>query len=286
MGRRGNVSGAPQKQFVKIFDSICSWNARWERWNDMVNLFACCIAGAVDYVHAEERGRRVEEIRRRYSPEEFARFDDLFAELVNALEENPYQDYLGQMYMELELGSHWHGQFFTPYNVCLMMAKTFVTDRTLRQIEDRGWIAANDPACGGGATLIAFAGALKKAGVNYQQRVLFVGQDLDHTVAMMCYIQLSLLGCAGYVHIGDTLTAPLTGDVLMPDGSENTWYTPMYFSDIWAGRIIARRLDKILQRMSVIKPRNDENEKQIDENVSEERREPDGEQPVQLSLFG
>ena len=51
----------------------------------------------------------------------------------------------------------------------------------------------NDSACGAGAMLIAFANAAKQYGINYQKQVLFVAQDIDHTAAMMCYIQLSLL---------------------------------------------------------------------------------------------
>lgn len=233
------VSGSSQRQFVKLFDSVCNWNQRWERWQDMVNLIAISIANVTDHVHAVERLAHYERIRAKYKPEEFAVFDEIFTELVNNLEQNPFQDFLGQMYMELELGSHWHGQFFTPYNLCRMMAKVCVTDSVLEQIEDKGWVAANDPACGGGATLIGLADVLKEKGVNYQQRVLFVGQDLDSVAAMMCYIQLSLLGCAGYVHIGDTLSAPLTGaSALLPSPSSDTWYTPMYFSSIWSGRVI------------------------------------------------
>ena len=46
----------------------------------------------------------------------------------------------------------------------------------------------------------------------------------------MCYIQLSLLGCAGYVVVGDTLSNPIEGDVLFPDEKEGQefWYTPFW----------------------------------------------------------
>ena len=67
---------------------------------------------------------------------------------------------------------------------------------------------ASDPACGAGAMLIAFANAAKRHGINYQKHVLFVSQDIDRTAAMMCYIQMSLLGCPAVVVIGDSLTRP------------------------------------------------------------------------------
>ena len=50
----------------------------------------------------------------------------------------------------------------------------------------------------------------------------------------MCYVQLSLLGCAGYVRIGNTLTDPMTGSVLHGSNNDrNTWYMPMYFHERW-----------------------------------------------------
>lgn len=45
----------------------------------------------------------------------------------------------------------------------------------------------------------------------------------------MCYLQLSLLGCAGYVKIANTLTDPMRKN----DDINKYWYTPMYFSDVW-----------------------------------------------------
>ena len=62
--------------------------------------------------------------------------------------------------------------------------------------------------------------------------MLIVAQDVDSTVALMCYIQLSLLGVAGMIKIGNSLTEPITNK----DSTENYWFTPMYFSPIWTTR--------------------------------------------------
>ena len=51
-----------------------------------------------------------------------------FAIVVEALERNPDQDFLGRLYMSLELGNHWKGQFFTPYDVCRCMAEITIQD--------------------------------------------------------------------------------------------------------------------------------------------------------------
>ena len=79
----------------------------------------------------------------------------------------------------------------------------FAGDGKEVQIEKKGHISVNDPACGAGAMLIAFANVAKKHGINYQKQVLFIAQDIDRTAAMMCYIQLSLLGCPAIVAVGD-----------------------------------------------------------------------------------
>lgn len=68
----------------------------------------------------------------------------------------------------------------------------------------------------------------------------FVGQDINATTALMCYIQLSMLGCAGYVAIGDTLRQPDTGSAPNAPAGENVWRTPMYFDAAWTMRRIAR----------------------------------------------
>ena len=97
------------------------------------------------------------------------------------------------------------------------------------------------------ATLIAGVNVVKnhleKENMNFQNHVLVVAQDIDFTVAAMCYIQLSLLGVAGYVKVGNSLTEPITGD----DNIENYWFTPMYFSDIWHTRRLLEKMKKLFE---------------------------------------
>ena len=168
----------------------------------------------------------------------------MFALIVDALEQNPYQDFLGDLFMRFDLSNTWKGQFFTPYSICKAMSAITAGDLTA-QLEDKPWISVNDPACGAGALLIAFAQECVRQKVNYQQSVLFVAQDIDRTAALMCFVQLSLLGCAGYVVVGDSLLNPTVGpSVLIPvkqDGQE-IWYTPMMYTEIWQYRLV---LDKI-----------------------------------------
>ena len=49
---------------------------------------------------------------------------------------------------------------------------------------------------------------------------VFVAQDIDLTVALTCYVQLTLLGCAGYVIVGNSLMPT-------PPPRESVWQLPM-----------------------------------------------------------
>lgn len=253
MGRVG--SNNRQKEFVKEYERLCARNNRHQVWSDFVYMAAAAISNAVDKRHAEHREEQYMAIVKKYTREELDIFPTLFALIVSGMEEYPDQDFLGELYMELNLGNDRNGQFFTPYDVCKCMAMITIESDVLRnQIERQGYISINDCACGAGATLIAAAMVLKDAfkdiSFNYQMQALFIAQDIDYTTALMCYIQLSLLGCAGYVRVGNTLTDPMVGHVLFGDGRENTWYTPMYFSEVWQMRRAVENVKSLFGQLS------------------------------------
>lgn len=235
--KNSEIIHGTEKEFLDDFQKLCYSRSSWQVWSDLMSAMACSISNATDRSseHFDSREKEYGEcIKRLGSVEVPAR---MFAVIVEALENNPEQDFLGKMYMNLNLGNHWKGQFFTPYDLCKLMSG-ITCDKVDRQIEEKGYISICDPACGAGATLIAAANEMKNAKHNFQNHVLFVGQDVDRVTGMMCYIQLSLLGCAGYICIGNTITNPLTGHVLYPkenDGQE-LWYTPMFQSKIWTCR--------------------------------------------------
>lgn len=235
--KRSEIIQGTEKEFMDVFSQFCRSRSAWQAWADLISAMACSLSNAVDRTaeHHEQREKEYARcIERLGSVEAPAK---ILGTVVMALENDPEQDFLGKMYMNLNLGSHWHGQFFTPYNICKLMAEITVKDVD-RQIEKQGYVSVCDPTCGAGATLIAAANAMKGAKRNFQNHALFVGQDVDRVVAQMCYIQLSLLGCAGYVCVGNTLTNPMTGHVLFPQEKEGQelWYTPMFQSNVWRCR--------------------------------------------------
>lgn len=80
-------------------------------------------------------------------------------------------------------------------------------------------------------------------GNSLHRNVLVVAQDIDEIVALMCYIQLSLLGVAAYIKVGNTFTEPIADG----DSMKNYWFTMMYFSDVWATRRLVRKMDELLK---------------------------------------
>lgn len=94
------------------------------------------------------------------------------------------------------------------------------------EISAKGYISINDSACGSGVMLIAATNTARSHGLNPQKEVLFVGQDIDRTAALMCYIQLALLELSAYVIIGDSLARPGRH----PDNE--VWYTPAFYRNV------------------------------------------------------
>ena len=251
MSKAIHLRDQSQKSVVKLIDSLCGRYSRWEVWQDFIIMSAISISNVVDGSHRDSREKQYLDRVAKYSEKELETFSQMLAEVTNAMEQNPDQDFLGELFMALDLGNEWKGQFFTPYDVCRLMASMTYNNDLKQKIAQKGWVSVSDPACGAGALLIAFANDCRRPGheINYQTSVLFVAQDIDFLAGMMCYIQLSLMGCPGYVVIDDSISHPITGidpHGLIPRDGPKVWYTPMYFRDVWHWRRLWVQMDRLL----------------------------------------
>ncbi len=232
-----------RKEFLSVFEKIAYRHNAWEVWSDFVTMFGCAISNAVDKPHFGRREEMYLQLIKKYEKDDQARFPQLVACIVEALEQNPEQDFLGKMFMELKLGSKHKGQFFTSYDVSLLTAEITFGD-ILGLVNHQGYATIHDPCCGSGGMFIAALNMAKrqldKVGLNFQNCILIVGQEIDFAVAMMAYIQVSLLGVAGYFKVGDALSDPMTEN----DSMENYWFTPMYFSPVWAFRRVIQKMNE------------------------------------------
>lgn len=252
MGKRAArlVRDPHQKEIVRMFESFNGKYSMYSLFQDFIVMAAIAISNSVDLVHREDREKSYLQIAGKYTAAELDVFARIFAEVVHGLESNPNQDFLGEMYMNLDMGNEHAGQFFTPYSVCEAMASLTEKNNIQGRIERDHWISCMDCACGAGALLVAFANECLAQKVNYQTSVLFVAQDIDYTVGCMCYVALSLLGCAGYVKIANSITDPTTSidsRGLIPVDKGDIWYTPMYFSQVWQWRQLFSRMDLMAQ---------------------------------------
>lgn len=239
-----NKNNDYKKEFLNRFKRLCSGSkSQFEVWQDLIDLFSITIANSTILPYSkhspfkgvwEEREEKYLRTIQKYNKIEQSTFPEMFALLVFEYNENSFQDLLGSLYMQLEFNNKNKGQFFTPFNICRLMSEITINDNIKSDIDKKGYVSVNDCACGAGATLIAAAERvsriLEKSNLNWQNHVYFVSQDIDEITAKMCYIQLSIIGCPGYVTIGNTLSEPVVTDL------KRIYFTPMWFSNVWTQR--------------------------------------------------
>jgi Type I restriction-modification system methyltransferase subunit len=206
---------------IKMFEKLAYRHSLWEVYSDFLEMAALAISNSVDLIHYGAREKRYLEIIKKYNKEEAEIFPKLLGELVQALTEKT-SDVLGEIFMELELGNKWKGQFFTPYNLCLASAKLMIGNLD-KVIEEKGYVSLNEPCSGGGAMVIAFAEAMREQGYNPQKQLMAICQDLDSKAVHMSYIQLSLLGIPATVCHANTLSLEVF----------DTWKTPFWVLGFW-----------------------------------------------------
>lgn len=240
------MNGTIRKDFVDTFNKLTHKLSPWEVWKDFVVMCSCSFSNVLDKSHYDIREKLYMDTVKKYTKEESSLIPQLLAYTVMALEENPDQDFLGTIYTELGLVNKQHKQIFTPYNVSRLMAE-ITMENVSQEVKEKGYITLNDDCCGAGSTLIAGVNTIKrilgKQGLNFQNHLLVAAQDIDLTVGLMCYIQLSLLGVAAYIKIDDAISKPMAvGDTL-----ENYWFTPMYFSEVWKTRRMIKQVEQLFK---------------------------------------
>lgn len=228
-------------KFMTVFKRLTYTYRSWDIWKDFIVMFACSISNSVDKRYYDNREKLYLKTIKRYKKDEQMMFVELVAYTVMALETNQEQDFFGYIFMELKLGNESGGQFFTPYHVAEFMSAVTLED-CVRHINDKGYFTIHDSCCGAGVMLIASINEtrkiLEKENLNHQNHMLVTGQDIDLVTALMCYIQISLLGVAGYVKVGNALTEPMCDN----DDLSSYWFTPIYFSEVWSMRRMFRSL--------------------------------------------
>jgi hypothetical protein len=136
----------------------------------------------------------------KFTYEQGSELGRLFNLYVCAVEDMPFSDILGELFMRLDINSVRAGQFFTPFPIAEFMSKvTFDSDTFLGQVQEKGSVTVCDPACGSGVMLLAFAKVVHDAlGRDGTNKLELYGMDTDIRCVQMCRIQLRLNGLDGF----------------------------------------------------------------------------------------
>lgn len=223
-----------QRECAKLLRENAYRHRLHQVFSDFCEMSALAISNAVDKAKYDNREARYMEIVGRYERDEVNRFARMLGCLTESME-GGLKDCFGALFMSLELGDQYKGQFFTPYEVSYLMAKLTVGLITMADIEAAGgFLTFQEPAVGAGAMVIATAQSLQEAGINYQRHMHVTAIDIDKTAVHMAYIQLALLHVPAIVIHGNTLSLK----------EWDHWVTPAHVMGGWDWRLRRRLMER------------------------------------------
>lgn len=203
----------------------------WEVFTDWTEAMAIALANSTE-VNPKVRTEREEQYAKlveKLGPECMERLKTAYAHLV-MLFEHEAKDWLGHLYMTLELGNPDSGQYFTPPEVSALAARlAFNAEAAKASVEEKGYITFQEPTSGAGGMLIEFTKIYRDAGFNPQTQLHATLVDIDITAVHMTFVQLSLMGIPAIVIHGDVLR--------LHEWSH--WRTPFHTLGLWEYRLRA-----------------------------------------------
>lgn len=181
------------KELVKEFDTFMFRRDKSQVFEALIDY---CVAGFCLDAHVTKWS---------FSKEDTATIAKMFALWILAAKDEIYRDGWADIPGSLHQSCIYSGgakgflgQYFTPKNVCSLMAQC-----TLANVEalQKKVITLNDPACGSGRTLLASHVFLQEKHL----RDYCVAQDIDRVCVKMCVANFLIHGIEGEVICGNTL---------------------------------------------------------------------------------
>jgi len=212
-----------EKAFISLFNQTARYHHRHQVFEDFVSCSVIALQNVLSF--CEKREQKYLRIVARYEKLDVVSMAKLLAHVVNGLEDKP-GDFLGRIFMQLEMGDKYRAQFFTPWSVGVMMARMQL-GKVEENFRNKPFITLSEPACGAGCMTLAFASVLREAGYSPHRYLWVSATDIDPLAAGMAYIQLSLCGVAGEVVIGNSLN----------DERRRVLYTFGHYQGNWSSRL-------------------------------------------------
>lgn len=155
-----------EKAFLKLFNQTARYHRRHQVFEDFISCSVIALENRLQF--CEKREQKYLRIVSRYEKPDVSNMAHLFAHVVNGLEEEP-GDFLGRVFMQLEMGDKYRGQFFTPWSIARTMAQLQLGNIE-EQLKVKPFITLWEPACGAGCMVLAYASVMMEAGLRPRPR--------------------------------------------------------------------------------------------------------------------
>lgn len=192
--------------FRKSFERLCYGH-------DYATVFGDFLEFALLMMHMNKKAEDFAKLEERYpSPEQHKTFSDMLMHWSNASYD--FHDALGDIFMEcVSFGRN--GQFFTPEEICMMMAQMTIP----QDIEDGKSIM--DCAAGSGRTLLAAA--------KINRNLKFYAADNDINCVKMCTLNFLVNTMVGEIAHMDSLSMKHYKSYHIRKARGTTHYLPYYY---------------------------------------------------------
>lgn len=172
------------KDLVKLVADLTAPLSRWGAWEVAMELMFYALT------QQEEEWQKTKARVEPYDKEFDQKLAKVMADCMYEMSQKP-RDILGRAYMVFGMGEAAFGQFFTPNEVSVAMAKIAMTDLTKEMWEKPGGLRIMEPAVGAGTLLIHALNEIKEqGGESALHRTVAVCVDFDRACCMMTAIQL------------------------------------------------------------------------------------------------
>jgi hypothetical protein len=218
-------------EFKKLVAQVSSAHRPYENFANFMEAAYCAIAkrNALDAERAAALEQRYMKVVEKYArePEAMTRLSHLLGFLTLTIPDY-HGDFLGEAFMGAGFSNQRRGQFFTPFEICSLMARMTVDLNIARQAnkDGRPFKVFADPASGAGALILAVAEHMKESGLDPQVCLLAELVDVDQIAFQMGYLQMTLKGIPAICVLGNALSGEEFERALTPAAIRLLMRTP------------------------------------------------------------
>lgn len=185
------------KKFYNLLNSTSRSN--WETYCDFLQLSIDSLISDFSAEHPREQDYM--QILSRYNRDDAKRFPEMFGCIMAYMAETN-SECLSQIWEGVAANANF-GQFFTPWNISIMMAKMQMDDINWSNYSPLNKYLICDPSCGGGRTLAA---SINFVPIDKIDCVCCHGVDIDLNVCHIAALNMLFLNANSFIIHGDSLS--------------------------------------------------------------------------------